>query len=67
MFPFHTSIGQWCLPCLPKADNIRGNYDLVEKEMIAPALHALPAYSVDNAALAKILKEMVSEFKDAIT
>ena len=56
------------VPPLPEADDLRGDYDSVEKEMIARASHALPAYySVDNAALAKILKEMVSEFKDAIT
>jgi hypothetical protein len=35
--------------------------------MIARAPHTLPAYAVDNAALAKLLKEMVVGFKDAIT
>jgi hypothetical protein len=49
------------------ATDARVNYISVEAEMIARAPHTLPAYNVDNAALAKVLKEMVSDFKDAIT
>jgi len=52
---------------LPEADGPHDDYNLVKEEMIARALYALPAYFVDNAALAKILKEMVSDFKDIIT
>jgi hypothetical protein len=35
--------------------------------MIARAPHTLPAYTVDNAALANILKEMVVGFEDTNT
>ena len=55
------------VPPLPKHGDPRGDYVSLENEMIARASHALPAYAVDNAALAKIFKDMVSEFKDAIT
>ena len=55
------------VPPLPEQDDPRGDYVSVENEMIAQASHALPPYAVNNAALAKILKDMVSEFKDVIT
>jgi hypothetical protein len=50
-----------------EGDDARINYLSVEDEMIARAPHTLPAYNIDNAALAKVLKEMVVDFKDAIT
>jgi hypothetical protein len=45
----------------------RTNYQSVELEMIARAPHDTETYTVDNAAFAKLLKDMVVGFKDAIT
>ena len=54
------------VPPLPKALDPCGGYNSVEENMIvARAPHTLPAYYVDNADLAKILQEMVSDFKVA--
>jgi hypothetical protein len=49
-----------------EGDDPRTNCLSVEEEMIARAPHTLPACNVDNAALAKVLKEMVADFKDAV-
>jgi hypothetical protein len=50
-----------------EADDQQNNYASVEDEMVARAPHALAAFAVDNAALARILKDMVSGFKEATT
>jgi hypothetical protein len=47
--------------------DLRTKYTSVEEEMIAQDPYTLPVYTVDNAALAKLLKEMVVGFKDDIT
>jgi hypothetical protein len=52
---------------LNEADDPRNNHASVEDEMVARAPHALAAFAVDNAALARILKDMVSGFKEAAT
>jgi hypothetical protein len=39
----------------------------VKAEMAVHAPHAFPACTANNAALAKLLKEIVAKFKDAIT
>jgi hypothetical protein len=50
-----------------EGDDPRDGRTSVEANMTAGAPHALPVHAVDNAALTKVLKEMVAEFKDAIT
>jgi hypothetical protein len=52
---------------LAEALDLRTNYTSVEEEMIDQAPHALPAYTIDNTALSKVLKEMMVFFKDDIT
>jgi hypothetical protein len=47
-------------------DDPRNGYASAKAEMIACAPYTLPAYTVDNTAIAKILKEMVVGFKDGI-
>ena len=54
---------QAVVPPLPQQDDPGGDYVSVENEMIARASHTLPAYAIDIAALAKIMKDMVSELR----